>query len=75
MESKGLGWRGQFFSVRRPGSKTAFGTKRTHMTVDMAEGIRREYAVGGVSQQQLARRYGVSQPLISKILRGGCYLP
>jgi transcriptional regulator with XRE-family HTH domain len=34
------------------------------------EAIRQEYAKGGVSQQQLADRYGVHRRTIGRLLRG-----
>ena len=38
-----------------------------------AERIRREYAEGKVSQQELARRYGVPRQTMARLLRGVTY--
>lgn len=42
----------------------------THLTEADVRAIRAEYAGGGVSQSQLAKRYGVSQTGIGHIVRG-----
>lgn len=39
------------------------------LTEDDVRAIRSEYARGGISQQAIADRYGVSQPVISSIIR------
>lgn len=46
-------------------------TKLTSRQVPMTErdAIRARYAVGGISQQTLAKEYGISQPTISTIIR------
>ena len=48
------------------------GERQPHakLTQSAADDIRRRYASGGVSQQTLANEYGVSQVLISKVVRG-----
>jgi hypothetical protein len=40
------------------------------LTAEQVETIRREYARGGESQEAIGRRLGVSQSLVSKIVRG-----
>lgn len=42
---------------------------RSKLTKNDAINIRKEYAKGNVFQYQLAKKYGVSQPIISKITR------
>lgn len=37
---------------------------------EAAESIRRLYAAGGVTQKELAKRFGVSRPMIGYIVRG-----
>lgn len=43
------------------------------LTEQNVRDIRSEYAVGDVSQRQLAARHGVSQPSIGLIIRGGTW--
>src|SRR5947199_536257 len=40
------------------------------LTTDQVREIRERYAAGGVSQQALADEFGVSQPHLSRIVRG-----
>lgn len=40
--------------------------------VEVSE-IRRRYAAGGVTQQQLADEYGVSNPNICRVLKGDAW--
>lgn len=43
------------------------------LTYAQAEEIRRRYAAGGVSQTQLAREYGVTRTVTSRVLRNQTY--
>lgn len=43
------------------------------LTNEQVVEIRRRYAAGGISQRPLAAEYGVSQPVISKVIRGEKY--
>lgn len=43
---------------------------KSRLTASQVQDIRREYAVGGVRQIDLARQYGVAQAYISEIIRG-----
>lgn len=43
------------------------------LTFEQANAIRDEYALGGISQRELAERYGVKQPAVSKVIRGVSY--
>ena len=43
-------------------------------TLEEAEEMRKEYKQGGVSQNQLARKYEVSQPIINMLLKGKTYI-
>ena len=40
------------------------------MTATEVVALRKAYKNGGISQRELARQFGVSQPLVSKIIRG-----
>ena len=46
---------------------------KAKLTYDEAETIRREYAAGGVTQQTLADRYGITRPGISEIIHNKLY--
>jgi hypothetical protein len=48
---------------------------RAKLSQEKARSIREEYAKGGVLQQDLAIRYGVSQRVISGVVRGNIWLP
>lgn len=43
------------------------------LTLDDVNDIRQRYAAGGVSQRELARVFGVTQPMIGKVVRGECW--
>ena len=49
------------------------GYARRKFTFDEAEMIREEYKEGVFTQEQLAVKYGVSQPLMNQILRKKTY--
>jgi DNA-binding transcriptional regulator YiaG len=53
---------------KRPGY--SYGKKRAKLDIAQARQIRSEYQTGDVSQPQLARRYGVSQSSIGRIIYG-----
>lgn len=50
------------------------GYAKRKFTLEEAEEIRKEYKQGGVSQNQLARKYEVSQPIINMLLKGKTYI-
>ena len=49
------------------------GYAKRKFTLEEAEGIREEYKAGGISQNQLAKKYKVSQPIINMLLKGKTY--
>jgi len=49
------------------------GYAKRKFTLEEAESIRKEYDAGGISQTKLAKKHGVSQPIINMILRGKTY--
>ena len=49
------------------------GYAKRKFTLEEAEEIRKEYKQGGISQNQLARKYEVSQPIINMLLKGKTY--
>ena len=49
------------------------GYSKRKFTLQEAIEIREEYNQGGVSQNQLARKYNVSQPIINMLLRKKTY--
>ena len=49
------------------------GYAKRKFTLEEAEAIREEYKAGGISQNQLARKYNVSQPIINMLLKGKTY--
>ena len=55
--------------------KRGGGYSRRKFTTQEADAIRSEYAggEGGLSQNQLAKKYGVSQPLMTQLLNGKTY--
>ena len=50
------------------------GFAKRKFTLQEAEEIRCEYDEGGISQNQLARKHNVSQPIINMILRKKTYI-
>ena len=50
------------------------GYAKRKFTLQEAMEIREEYKEGGVSQNQLARKYNVSQPIINMLLRNKTYI-
>ena len=50
------------------------GYAKRKFTLEQAEEIREEYKQGGISQNQLARKYEVSQPIINMLLKGKTYI-
>jgi ribosome-binding protein aMBF1 (putative translation factor) len=49
------------------------GYAKRKFTLEEAEAIREEYKAGGISQNQLAKKYNVSQPIINMLLKGKTY--
>jgi len=49
------------------------GYAKRKFTLEEAESIRQEYKLGGISQNELARKYSVSQPIINMLLKGKTY--
>jgi ribosome-binding protein aMBF1 (putative translation factor) len=49
------------------------GYAKRKFTLEEAEDIREEYKAGGISQNQLAKKYNVSQPIINMLLKGKTY--
>lgn len=47
--------------------------KRAHLGRERALAMRRAYEVGGVTQSQLAKAYGVSSVTVSNVIRGRFY--
>ena len=64
--------RGDRNGSRRHPEKLARGEHNpaAKLTAESVSEIRRRYALGGVSQQELANAFGVSQPMIGNIVRG-----
>lgn len=52
--------------------RTARGERHGHtkITNEQARQIRERYAAGGINQTDLGREYGLSQPAVSRIVRG-----
>tara|TARA_R100001460_G_scaffold7790_3_gene19572 strand:- start:1141 stop:1338 length:198 start_codon:yes stop_codon:yes gene_type:complete len=50
------------------------GYAKRKFTLQEAEEIREEYQGGGISQNQLARKYNVSQPIINMLLKKKTYI-
>lgn len=59
---------------RRVGIGAGEKNGRAKLTQEQADSIRLAYRSGGVSQQELAGRYGISQFAVSMIVRGKRYL-
>lgn len=49
------------------------GYAKRKFTLEEADAIRNEYKAGGVSQNKLADKYNVSQPIINMILKNKTY--
>ncbi len=49
------------------------GYAKRKFTLEEAESIRGEYREGGISQTKLAKKYGVSQPIINMIIKCKTY--
>ena len=54
-------------------SKNRFSTDARKLTDEEAAEISERYAAGGCTQTELAREYGVSQPLVSAIVNCRVY--
>lgn len=54
-------------------NKGRFSHKQRKLTVEEAASIVDLYAAGGCTQTELALEYGVSQPLVSKLVNGKVY--
>lgn len=50
------------------------GYAKRKFTLEEAEAIREEYKQGNTSQNKLARKYGVSQPIINMIIKKKTYI-
>ena len=50
------------------------GYAKRKFTLEEAEAIRVEYSGGGISQNKLAAKYNVSQPIINMIIKRKTYL-
>ena len=50
------------------------GYAKRKFTLQEAEAIREEYKEGGISQNQLARKYNVSQPIINMLIKQKTYI-
>jgi hypothetical protein len=70
-----LEWVKRAGSFRRDPATALHGEKHqsAKLTQTQADAIRAEYDRGGVIQGQLAKKYGVSRALISRICRGKSY--
>jgi|TARA_R100000734_G_C3319284_1_gene114940 DNA-binding MarR family transcriptional regulator len=49
------------------------GYAKRKFTLEEANSIRDEYKAGGISQNKLADKYNVSQPIINMILKNKTY--
>ncbi len=49
------------------------GYAKRKFTLEEADAIRNEYKAGGISQNKLADKYSVSQPIINMILKNKTY--
>ncbi len=49
------------------------GYAKRKFTLEEADAIRNEYKAGGISQNKLADKYNVSQPIINMILKNKTY--
>jgi|TARA_R110001606_G_scaffold206699_1_gene354393 DNA-binding MarR family transcriptional regulator len=49
------------------------GYAKRKFTLEEADAIRAEYKAGGISQNQLAAKHNVSQPIINMLLKGKTY--
>lgn len=49
------------------------GYAKRKFTLEEADAIRNEYKAGGISQNKLANKYNVSQPIINMILKNKTY--
>ena len=49
------------------------GYAKRKFTLEEADAIRDEYKAGGISQNKLANKYNVSQPIINMILKNKTY--
>ena len=54
-------------------TSTKHNTQRRKLTMEQAQAIRAEYALGGVRQTELARKYGCTNTIIWLILQGKQY--
>ncbi len=50
------------------------GYAKRKFTLQEAEEIREEYRGGSISQNQLAKKYNVSQPIINMLLKKKTYI-
>jgi len=55
---------------QKPGFSKGNRRMRTKINQDQADAIRVEYGGGGVRQVDLAEKYGISQRMVSAIVRG-----
>ena len=50
------------------------GYAKRKFTLEEAQAIREEYKEVGISQNQLARKYNVSQPIINMLIKQKTYI-
>jgi DNA-binding MarR family transcriptional regulator len=50
------------------------GYSKRKFTLEEAEAIREEYKEGNISQNKLAKKYNVSQPIINMIIKKKTYI-
>lgn len=58
------------WAFNKPGVHEGESHPLAKLTAEQVESIRREYRAGGITQQQLGKRYGVSQQAIGHIVSG-----
>lgn len=62
--------RRRFEPCKQPGEKN-FNAKLTNV---QAQQLREEYGAGGITQTDIARKYGISQGAVSQIINGKAYV-
>lgn len=62
--------RSRGFGITDGGPPVGERNPRALLTATTVEEIRRRYRLGGISQEQLGREYGVKQTQVSRIIRG-----
>jgi hypothetical protein len=69
-----LGSQAENIADRHEKGRTVDPPSRRKLTLDQARAMRADWQRGGVTQQQLADRYGVSRGNVSKIVNGASYV-